>query len=98
MDFNHRSVHLWLLDFDQCQEFPHTPAGLEQLKKGFWQNDPYYPRPVSTHEKDVTLWAIFKKEYLTASAEFTDKGMPEEFIVAVEAEGKKRRAGNSMFQ
>lgn len=98
LDFHHRSVSMWLLDFDQCRDFEDNMAGLEQLKKGFWQNDPYYPRPVSTDPKDVALWAIFKDQYLATSAMMIETGMPKAFITAVESEGNRRRKGGSMFQ
>ncbi|KAL8648088.1 MAG: hypothetical protein Q9210_005187 [Variospora velana] len=98
LDFHHRSVGFWLLDFDQCQQFNEDMAGLELLKKGFWMNDPYYPRPTSTNEKDMTLWTVFKDEYLAASAIITASGMPKAFITAVEMEGKSRRLGGSIFQ
>ncbi len=98
LNFDHTSVGIWLLDFDQCQKFEEDEAGLELLKKGFWLNDPYYPRPVSTNEKDVALWTVFKEAYLAASGSITNSGMPKAFITAVEAEGKRRRLGGSMFQ
>ncbi|KAI4192370.1 MAG: hypothetical protein LQ346_004339 [Caloplaca aetnensis] len=98
LDFHHKSVGVWLLDFDQCQKFEENEAGMELLKKGFWMNDPYYPRPLSTNEKDMALWTHFKEAYLSASSLLTDSGMPRAFISAIEAEGKKRRLGGSMFQ
>ncbi|KAL8761428.1 MAG: hypothetical protein Q9184_002450 [Pyrenodesmia sp. 2 TL-2023] len=98
LDFHHRSVSMWLLDFDQCRFFEENTAGLEQLKKGFWQNDPYYPRPVSTDPKDVALWTVFKEEYLATSAMMIETGMPKAFITAIEVEGTRRRKGGSMFQ
>ncbi|KAL8925134.1 MAG: hypothetical protein Q9208_003639 [Pyrenodesmia sp. 3 TL-2023] len=98
LDLHRRSVGIWLLDFDQCQDFKEDLAGMELLKKGFWQNDPYYPRPVSTNENDVVLWTVFKEEYLAASSLITDSGMPEAFITAIEVEGKRRKLGGSMFQ
>ncbi|KAI4138105.1 MAG: hypothetical protein LQ341_004813 [Variospora aurantia] len=98
LNLYHTSVGCWLLDFDQCQSFEKDAAGLELLKKGFWMNDPYYPRPVSTNAMDMALWAVFKEEYLAASGILTDSGMPKDFITAVEAEGKRRQLGGSIFQ
>lgn len=98
LNLNHTAVGMWLLDFDQCQSFPEGQQGVEQLVKGFYHNDPYYPRPVSTHQRDVELWHIFKSFYLEASACLTDSSMPKDFIEAVEVEGQRRRNGGSIFQ
>ena len=98
LDFRHRSVGIWLLDFDQCQKFQKNAAGMELLKQGFWMNDPYYPRPSSTNQKDVALWTAFKEAYLVASTFLEDSTMPSGFIAAIEAEGSRRLQGGSMFQ
>ncbi|OAL37635.1 hypothetical protein AYO20_03142 [Fonsecaea nubica] len=98
VDFRHRSIGIWLLDFDQCKAFPEDMDGVRQLERGFYFNDPYYPRPVSEHPKDVALWNAFKESYLVTSAAFTTSAMPNQFIDAVEAEGRKRRRGGSIFQ
>ncbi|KIW86444.1 hypothetical protein Z517_01841 [Fonsecaea pedrosoi CBS 271.37] len=98
VDFRHRSIGLWLLDFDQCKAFPEDMDGVKQLERGFYFNDPYYPRPVSEHPKDVRLWNAFRESYLITSAAFTTSDMPSQFIDAVEAEGRKRRRGGSIFQ
>ncbi|OAP54000.1 hypothetical protein AYL99_11760 [Fonsecaea erecta] len=98
IDFNHRSIGIWVLDFDQCKEFAHDQGGVKQLERGFYFNDPYYPRPVSTDPKDVALWNTFKECYLDTSAAFIASGMPQQFIDAVEAEGRKRGAGGSLFK
>ncbi|KAL8932898.1 MAG: hypothetical protein Q9216_006622 [Gyalolechia sp. 2 TL-2023] len=98
LDFHHRSVGMWILDFDQCQFFAENDEGVQQLMKGFYHNDPYYPRPSSTNQKDMALWKAFKGAYLEASALLTSTALPKAFIEAVEAEGQKRRDGGSMFQ
>jgi len=97
-DFGRRSIGIWLLDFDQCKPFPEHMDGVKQLERGFYFNVPYYPRPISEHPKDVALWNTFKESYLVTSAAFTTSDMPKQFIEAVEAEGRKRRSGGSMFQ
>ncbi|EXJ90097.1 hypothetical protein A1O3_03166 [Capronia epimyces CBS 606.96] len=97
LDFKHRSLGIWLLDFDQCQRFEEGPQGVKQLERAFYFNDPYYPRPASKDPKDRVLWTTFKDSYLEASAEFTDSKMPQQFIDAVEAEGIKRSSGRSLF-
>ncbi len=91
-------VAVWLLDFDQCQTFPHDEAGLQQLVRSFFFNDPYYPRPHAEDPKDVALWETLKNSYLQTSAALTQCQMPEPFIEAVEVEGAKRKAGGSIFQ
>ncbi len=95
-DFHHRTVSVWLLDFNLCQPFNKTADGLKQLVDGFYWNDPYYPRPTSDASNDKHLWSVFAKQYLQVSAKFVEHGMPEAFIKAVEERGKKR-SGNSMF-
>lgn len=96
--FHHRSVGMYLLDFDQCQNFPEDHRAVDQLMKGFYHNDPYYPRPCSTDESDRSLWRIFRRNYLEVSANLTDSRLPGDFIRAVEAEGQRRYDGRSMFQ
>lgn len=98
VDFRHRSIGIWLLDFDQCKDFPENLDGVKQLERSFYFNDPYFPRPISGHPKDVALWNTFKESYLVTSAALTTSDMPKQFIDAVEAEGRKRRGGGSMFQ
>lgn len=56
VDFRHRLIGIWLLDFDQCKMFPEGVDGVRQLERGFYFNDPYYPRPISQHPQDVALW------------------------------------------
>ncbi|MCJ1236161.1 hypothetical protein MMC14_004138 [Varicellaria rhodocarpa] len=98
LDFHHRSVGMWLLDFDQCQKFEENEQGVERLKKGFYHNDSYYPRPALGTAGDTTLWLVFRAAYLQASTEITKSHMPMAFIEAVKKEGGRRQVGNSMFQ
>ena len=92
------SCGVWVLDFDQCRPFPASEEGVEQLQRGFYFNDPYYPRPSSTNSKDKALWQTFKEAYLTASRYYTKTEWPHRFIDAVEVEGRRRRTGGSLFQ
>jgi hypothetical protein len=92
-DFDHRSISIWLLDFNQCKTFEHDSQGLKQLVDGFWWNDPYYPRPGSKNENDKTLWEIFKKAYLEASDELSGGTIAKDFIDAVEKSDAKRSGG-----
>lgn len=87
-DFKCRTISVWLLDFNQCQKFEKSMAGLKQLVNGFWWNDPYYPRP-----NDKKLWAVFSEHYLRTSLEFNKTTMPKAFIDQVCETGKKRPGG-----
>ena len=98
LDCRQGSLGIWLLDFDQCQTFSESDAGVKQLQRAFYFNDPYYPRPVSKDPRDVTLWKTFKNDYLEASTCLTASDMPRRFIEAVEAEGQRRGTGDFMFQ
>lgn len=77
--------------------FPQDRDGVKQVERGFYFNDPYYPRP-SENERDKELWQTFKYTYLNTSAAFTTSNMPKEFIEAIEIEGSKRNAGGSLFR
>jgi hypothetical protein len=90
-DYDHRSISVWLLDFNQCKEFEHNSQGLKQLVDGFWWNDPYYPRPGS--KNDEKLWSVFKNAYLETSGELGEVSMAKDFIEAVEERGTRRSGG-----
>jgi hypothetical protein len=96
-DFRHRTISMWLLDFNQCKRFEHNSSGLKQLIDGFWWNDPYYPRPNSTKSADKKLWDTFAQHYLELSAQFSESsGMEKAFVEGVIEAGKKR-SGGSLF-
>ncbi|KJY00575.1 hypothetical protein TI39_contig323g00044 [Zymoseptoria brevis] len=100
LDFTKRSVRLWLLDFNRCQKFPRSDAGLKLIIDGFLWNDPYYPRPGSKNEKDQALWRTFKSAYLEESAELLkvvqgEESMADAFIKGVEAD--RRVSSGSLF-
>jgi len=59
---------MWLLDFNQCGEMGRDDAGVVSAVEAFWQNDPYYPRPVRSTDRDYGLWEGFREEYLRQSA------------------------------
>jgi hypothetical protein len=96
-DFEHRTISVWLLDFNECRHFEHNQEGLSQLIRGFWFNDPYYPRPNSADSQDKNLWTTFSSHYLEISAELVKGNVgPQKFIDGVVAEGM-RRGGSSLF-
>ena len=90
-DFTKRSVHMWLLDFNMCKSFKKDKAGLELLTRGFWFNDPYYPRPVSTDPRDVKLWKVFRDRYIKTSAAMGEGALATSFIETIVAMGKERQ-------
>ncbi|THV87308.1 hypothetical protein D6D27_07468 [Aureobasidium pullulans] len=93
-DYEHRSISVWLIDFNQCRGFEKNKDGLKQLVDGFFWNDPYYPRPGTSNKKDEKLWDIFADAYLEASEEFgKEDGMARAFILEVEKRAKKRSGG-----
>ncbi|KAH6614821.1 zinc finger protein-domain-containing protein [Boeremia exigua] len=93
-DFHHRTVSVWLLDFNLCGTFSKDASGLKKLVDGFYWNDPYYPRPSAAGSGDQELWKVFAKHYVEVSAEFVQHTMPQAFIDAVEERGKKRSVNN----
>ena len=95
-DFGHRTMSIWLLDFNQCKQFNHDAEGMKKLVDGFWFNDPYYPRPNSTNDMDKKLWETFQDQYLRVSGELTAGPGPKLFIEGVVNKGKAR-SGASLF-
>ncbi|KAL5119173.1 hypothetical protein ACEQ8H_002881 [Pleosporales sp. CAS-2024a] len=96
-DFDHRTLSVWLLDFNECRQFKQDESGLAQLIKAFWFNDPYYPRPMATNARDKELWNAFSSHYLEVSAGLVgNHSGPKSFIDGIEEEDKKR-SGNSLF-
>ncbi|KAI9155764.1 Protein of unknown function DUF3669, zinc finger protein [Paramyrothecium foliicola] len=89
MDFAHRSLEIWLIDFNQCAYFEDDSAGLQKLVNAFVWNDPYYPRPGPNGSNDQKLWAVFRQRYLEVSQIFTKSRTPERFISKIEEQGKK---------
>lgn len=62
------ATHMWLLDFNQCQPISMDENGVDQAVKRFFDNDPYYPRPLAaTGSTDDWLWKSFARRYLETS-------------------------------
>ncbi|KAK0259061.1 hypothetical protein LTS09_006350 [Friedmanniomyces endolithicus] len=103
LNFKAGSVGLWLLDFNECNEFdPKEASWLEVLVKGFFWNDPYYPRPdamCGSSGREKQLWIVFKEAYLDATKGMYDGEFQKAvaFIEAIEAEGRKRASDKSLF-
>ncbi|KAJ0299624.1 hypothetical protein COL5a_000146 [Colletotrichum fioriniae] len=89
-----KAVQVWLLDFNQVGEITMDNKGVGRAVRGFWDNDPYYPRPTleeDSHTTEAKLWRKFKQVYLATSSKILkDDELPTTFIEAVELEGKKR--------
>ncbi|KAH9872975.1 hypothetical protein J1614_005370 [Plenodomus biglobosus] len=93
-DFTRRSISMWLLDFDQCKTFTNDEDGMKRLVRGFWFNDPYYPRPNASTNSDQRLWKVFAEHYLEISVELVeDQSRPKRFIEGVVEMGKARKKG-----
>ena len=87
-DFEHRIIHLWMIDFNQCNDMPPSEHGVRMAVKAFIENAPYFPRPGSPNHTDQWLWETFKKRYLQRSHEVADNDvkaseLPESFIDGV---------------
>ena len=64
INFQRRSVHLWMFDFDKAAKIELTQDDVNsKLVPAFLGNDPYYPRP----QVDEELWEDFCGVYLKAS-------------------------------
>jgi hypothetical protein len=95
IDNSAQTLHMWLLDFNQCSFFDPASFGENELKlltDAYWFNDPYFPRPVSDVPADRALWKDFADRYLYASNRLTESEAPAQFIRAIEKEGGSRRA------
>ncbi|KAK7452442.1 hypothetical protein CaCOL14_004646 [Colletotrichum acutatum] len=89
-----KAVQMWLLDFNQVGEITMDSKGVARAVRGFWDNDPYYPRPTmeeDSHTTEAKLWRKFKQVYLATSSKILkDDALATTFIEEVELEGKKR--------
>lgn len=88
-NFLRRSVHLWLLDFNQCREFSPDDEGIEQCVTAFFINDPYYPRPQNGQDY---LWEAFRERYLHSSKKIVGekhKDLPRQFMDRLEMKAKE---------
>ncbi|KAF6225579.1 hypothetical protein HO133_009579 [Letharia lupina] len=64
LEFNKRSINVWVLDFDKSSRIELTSNDVDKyLVPALIGNDPYYPRP----DVDTELWTQFSKTYLKAS-------------------------------
>ncbi|KAK2032698.1 hypothetical protein LX32DRAFT_167694 [Colletotrichum zoysiae] len=96
-EFNHRVMEMWLIDFNQCTPIEDDKAGIDKLVKAFIFNDPYYPRPNQSGDRDRELWGVFRKAYLNVSHKLTESSSPEIFIARVEMESKQKKSIDSLF-
>lgn len=68
---------VWLLDFDCCRAMSQDEAGVDQAVAAFYKNDPFYPRPGKTDDRDQRLWDMFKYHFLSSSAAILGRESPE---------------------
>ena len=62
------ATHMWMFDFNQCQPMSMDENGMDGAVKRFFDNGPYYPRPLAaTGSADALLWLKFAKRYLSTS-------------------------------
>lgn len=89
-----RITRLWVPDFNLCSTFSER-AGWEcpdvlinHLVDTFFENDPYYPRPLVEDQPDQKLWDVFSSGYLIKAEELLGAlekdnrlaGLPRMFI------------------
>ena len=87
IDFEHRMIYLWMIDFNQCSEMPSNESGVAMAVKAFLENAPYFPRPGSPSHTDQWLWEIFMKRYLQRSYEVADNNVKAQKLPAKFIEG-----------
>ncbi|KAK3988197.1 hypothetical protein QBC44DRAFT_244222 [Cladorrhinum sp. PSN332] len=99
------TTRLWILDFNLCNRFPMNDDAFilkheEELVLAFFENDPYYPLPLTEMEVDQRLWSIFRQEYERKAGEIlvgvseTLRHLPAKFLNAcVERERRKLEQG-----
>lgn len=68
-DYRKRSIHIWVLDFNQCRSISMDETGIDLAVQAFFLNDPYYPRPLGAMNADLDLWQAFQDRYLERSRE-----------------------------
>ncbi|KAJ5130700.1 uncharacterized protein N7515_006739 [Penicillium bovifimosum] len=92
VNFKRCVTRIWVLDFNLCTtwedrigwEYPEQLVS--QLVSAFFENDPYYPRPLSESEVEKKLWGQFSSAYLhTATGILSTKdsrfsALPQKFI------------------
>jgi Zinc finger protein len=68
LNFQRRTVHLWIIDFDKVKKMTLDRDGINQAIVAAEENDPYYPKPVADKgSREHALWRTFGESYLAAS-------------------------------
>ncbi|KAL0253363.1 Class II abasic (AP) endonuclease [Diplodia seriata] len=96
-NFTQRSVHLWMLDFNQCGVISMDMLGVQQAVQAYLINDPYYPRPPQSDENDhdLALWNVFATKYLCISDAILRetpelRDLPRKFVqLVIKEQGEK---------
>ncbi|KAL1633539.1 Class II abasic (AP) endonuclease [Diplodia intermedia] len=89
-NFRQRTVHLWMLDFNQCRTISMDEFGVHLAVEAYIINDPYYPRPPKNdgNDQDLALWNVFATRYLRISDRILRetpelRALPRKFIHGV---------------
>ena len=86
------STSMWLLDFDRCATLSTELFGVEQAVRGFFDNDPYYPKPFDGDIVDQRVWMAFQETYIAVSHRILGtSNLPDRFIDTVVQEILQRR-------
>lgn len=58
------ALHVWALDFNQCQPISMDEMGVNQAIKSYSANDPYFPKPpVRAHgQSEELVRSVFEKD------------------------------------
>lgn len=70
-----RAVRLWVLDFNLCSQWEdkvgweQPEALIAQLVVAFFDNDPYYPLPLTETAIEQQLWSVFMIAHLVKAKE-----------------------------
>ncbi|KAJ5900115.1 hypothetical protein N7495_004859 [Penicillium taxi] len=92
LDFCHRKIGVWMIDFNQCRLISKDAAGAYRAALAHWDNAPYYPRPDWAGEEDNNIWNAFENAYVNTAALLDPNGqkLGELNISAVKVECKTR--------
>ncbi|KAJ5543371.1 hypothetical protein N7535_005799 [Penicillium sp. DV-2018c] len=92
VNFKRRATRIWVLDFNLCTTWEgrvgwqYPDQLISQLVSAFFENDPYYPRPLSELEVEKALWDQFSSAYIHTATEILStkdsrlSALPQKFI------------------
>ncbi|KAJ5397009.1 zinc finger protein-domain-containing protein [Penicillium cosmopolitanum] len=92
VNFMRRTTRLWVLDFNLCNGWDEAAAIdnpdalVAHLVESFFENDPYYPLPLTDDALEQKLWDVFRSSYIEKASQVLDRkdgrlaGLPRNFI------------------